>query len=345
MSTELIKPEITNPAEVFTLVGIEPVIAQVRALAMDHKPDLTSKKGREEIASIAFKVSKSKTYLDGLGADLVEEWKSKSKIVDQARKRMRDELDRVRDEVRAPLTEWENREKVRVEKLELRLKEIDGIRSRVPGLKSFELRGDLEAVEAIIIDDSWEEFKAKAQAAKDETIAGLLKAIEETEKYEAEQLELKKLREEKEAREKKEREEQIAKEAAERATREAEERAEAQRKKDADDKARLEKEKVEAEQRAKKAEQDAKDEAVRAEARQKEAVEKARKEEQDRQEREKQAEEAARAKREANQKHLAKINNEVLAALVTVSGVTEDSGKAIIKAIVKGKIPHTKIQY
>ena len=56
------------------------------------------------------------------------------------------------------------------------------------------------------------------------------------------------------------------------------------------------------------------------------------------------ADEAAQAKREANKKHCASINNEVLDALIGC-GITREQGKEIIKKIVKGEVPRTSIQY
>ncbi len=38
-------------------------------------PDIDTRKGRKAIASLAAKVARSKTYLDGLGKDLVAGWK------------------------------------------------------------------------------------------------------------------------------------------------------------------------------------------------------------------------------------------------------------------------------
>ncbi|EES5368095.1 cell envelope biogenesis protein TolA, partial [Escherichia coli] len=38
---------------------------------MSFVPDITTAKGRKEIAYLAYKVAQTKTYLDGLGKDLV----------------------------------------------------------------------------------------------------------------------------------------------------------------------------------------------------------------------------------------------------------------------------------
>lgn len=56
------------------------------------------------------------------------------------------------------------------------------------------------------------------------------------------------------------------------------------------------------------------------------------------------AEEAATEKREASKRHVAKINREVLAAIVALF-IPEPTAKKIVEAIAKGEIPHTKISY
>jgi hypothetical protein len=73
-------------------------------------------KSRKAIASMAYKVSQSKTILDNAGKDLVSEAKAKIKKIDMARKYSRDFLDSLRDEVRKPLTDWEEAEKEKEEK-------------------------------------------------------------------------------------------------------------------------------------------------------------------------------------------------------------------------------------
>ena len=53
-------------------------------------PDLTTEKGRKEIASMAHKVAKTKTAIDAAGKLLNEEARSKINIVDAARRDIRD---------------------------------------------------------------------------------------------------------------------------------------------------------------------------------------------------------------------------------------------------------------
>lgn len=57
------------------------------------------------------------------------------------------------------------------------------------------------------------------------------------------------------------------------------------------------------------------------------------------------AEEAEAARREADKKHQAKINGEVLAALVASSHLTEDQAKDVVRAVARHEIPHVSISY
>lgn len=50
-------------------------------------------------------------------------------------------------------------------------------------------------------------------------------------------------------------------------------------------------------------------------------------------------------KRENNRKHAAKVNGEVLAALMQHGMISEDQARAIVTALAKGIVPHTKISY
>ncbi|RIJ02186.1 hypothetical protein DXK93_18560 [Achromobacter sp. K91] len=83
--------------------GLDPWLDKIRAEVTGHVPDLKTKKGRDAIASLAFKVRKVKTALDGVGKEQVDRLKDIPKKIDAERKRMRDVLDALADEVRAPL--------------------------------------------------------------------------------------------------------------------------------------------------------------------------------------------------------------------------------------------------
>lgn len=103
----LLPLEHINAVEVFTGRKLDDLLAQIRAEVTTLVPDVTTAAGRKEIASTAYKVARSKTAIDDAGKELVAGWKSQAAVVDASRKKARDTLDALRDEVRAPLVEWE----------------------------------------------------------------------------------------------------------------------------------------------------------------------------------------------------------------------------------------------
>ncbi len=340
---ELAILENVNAVEVFGGQGLDDLLGKITEEAKSIIPDLTTKKGRDEIASMAHKVAKSKTYLDGLRKDLVSEWKTKAKAVDAEGKKMRDTLDALKAEIRQPLTEWEDAEKERVDTHDRNIKEISEAGEQMAGnwlQMSIEAMHDtLKRVEKEEVE-SYEEFAPVAASAKDRAIISIKESIEKRENYDKEQVELEKLRAEAAEREQKDREEKFRLEGEERAKHEAEAKAEEEK-----ERVKLEAEKIEKEKNeALQAKIFAEKRALEAEENVKIEAEKAAQAERDRIESERLAEEIAAKKREANKAHKTKINNAVLDALV-LTGMNKTQAKKAITAIAKGQIPHTTISY
>lgn len=326
-------------------------VAMAREQAANEVPDLTTKKGRDRIASLAAQVSRSKTAVEKPGREYLKRIKEMPKAIEAELREFVNSMDALRDEVRAPLTEWEQAEADRVARHTDR---IDWLRNRddqVAELSAAEIQGRIADTEAVEIGPEWEEFEAEAHRVKAATLTTLQLALTKRQAYEAEQAELERLRAEAAQREQKEREERIAREAAEQAQREAEQRAQAERdaaaKREADAKAaaerrelelklqaeQAEREKLEAQQRAEQAERDAAERAERAAAaeRQRQADEQARLE--------------AEAKaREADKAHKAAINRAALEAFVA-GGMTEECAKQAVTLIAKRQIPNIQITY
>ncbi|BEG78437.1 coiled-coil domain-containing protein [Achromobacter xylosoxidans] len=342
--------------------GLEPWLDKIRAEVSGHVPDLTTKKGREAIASLAFKVRKVKTALDGLGKEQVDRLKEIPKKIDAERLRMRTALDALAEEVRAPLTEWEAAEEARQQRHQ---QGIEWFRLRADenrDLDAAELRATIEQVNARSVDASWEEYEAEAHRVKARALDALTQALAAREKYDAEQAELARLRAAEAEREQKEREERIAREAAERAQREAEARAQAERdaaaRREAEalaaaETARLnaelaEQRRVAAEQQAELDRQAAaareREAAAQAEQRARQAAEQAAAAERQRIADEQAAAAAEAARREEDMAHKAAINRAALDAFVQ-SGMPEDCAKQAIKLIAKGQIPNIRITY
>ena len=106
--TDLVVIEKQNAMAVFTTKEqLDPIIEAIEKEARSLVPDVSTRKGRDAIASMAHKVARSKTYIDNAGKDLVAELKALPKQIDESRRIVRERLDALKDEVRRPLTEWE----------------------------------------------------------------------------------------------------------------------------------------------------------------------------------------------------------------------------------------------
>lgn len=122
----LLPIESINAIELFTGHKLDDLLNDIRKEVINIVPNVDSVSGRKEIASLAYKVARSKTAIDDAGKELVAEWKKKAASIDAGRKKARDYLDELRDQVRKPLTDWEN-EQARIEQEQeaARLAEIE----------------------------------------------------------------------------------------------------------------------------------------------------------------------------------------------------------------------------
>jgi len=110
-----IKP-VDIPALFTTEGAIENILAEIEKRATDFDADVGTAKGRKEIASMAHKVARSKTLIDGEGKKLVADMKAKTKTIDAERKKVRDFCDDLKGRVRKPLDDWQAAEDERVAK-------------------------------------------------------------------------------------------------------------------------------------------------------------------------------------------------------------------------------------
>lgn len=331
--TALVTIEPTTALAVFTTAEkVDPILAAIKKAVADFVPDVTTAKGRKEIASMAHKVAQSKTYLEGIGKKLADEYKDIPKKIDANRRRIKDELDALKDEVRRPLTEWENAEAARVQGIKDRIESMREALAR-SGDTSTAIALEIRTVESMAIDESFAEFAGDAAQVKDSVVRKLRNDFEAAVKYEAEQAELTRLREEQAKRDQAEREAKIAKEAAEKATRDAEEKA-----------AREKAESEARELRAKLAQEQAEREAQRAkgdaERKAREAVEA---------EKRRVEAEAARlreeeAKREADKSNQFRVHSEAVDDLQAI-GIAKDLAIEIVYAVRDGKIRNLSLKY
>ncbi|HHK4128817.1 TPA: cell envelope biogenesis protein TolA [Enterobacter roggenkampii] len=319
-TTDLVVIEKANAMTVFKSADqIEDILQKVEREVMSFVPDVTTAKGRKEIASLAYKVAQTKTYLDGLGKDLVAELKEIPKLIDANRKTVRDRLDELKEKARQPLTDYEvEQERIKQEEEAKRAAE--------------ELAKKIEADHemALLMNDAFDRELAEKKAEQERQRI----AHEEEIKRQAEE------------RAKREAEEKAAAEIA------------AAKKREEDAIAAKAQAELLAKQEKEKAERDAKEALERAEREKQEAIEAERKkaqDEADRIRREAEAKEAARLaeekrikdeeeRRAQDKAHRKEVNNKILADLIK-AGASEDVAKNIITAIVKGEVFATRITY
>ena len=296
--------------------------------------DMGVKKDRESLKSFAYSLARIKTTVDNHGKELVSGIKQQAAVIDADRKFWRDNMELLQDEIRKPLTDFEQAEKDRISKHVATINEIKEINSDGTLAGGSEcIKKSIDWLENKVVDSSFEEYEEQARLAKFETLEVLRKALGVREKFEAEQAELERLRQAEILRQQQEREAQIAREAAEKATREAEEKARFEAE-------RVQREKAESEQREArlKAEKEA------AELRAQQAAENERKRIEAEQFAQAEATRKAEEARLANVEHRKQICSEALKGLTDL-GLSVDQGKAVLNAINKGLVPHVSIKF
>ncbi|EPK9846333.1 MULTISPECIES: hypothetical protein [Citrobacter] len=319
--TDLVVIEKSSAMAVFTNnEQLDPIIEKIEKEARSLVPDVSTKKGRDAIASMAHKVARSKTYIDNAGKDLVAELKALPKQIDESRRVVRERLDALKDEVRRPLTEWE------AEQERIKAEEVARIKAE-EDRKQFESDHEI----ALLMNEKHDrEAKEKAEEAERQRIAH----EEELKRQAAEQA-------------KREAEEKAAAELA------------AAKKREEDAIAARAQAELLAKQAQERAEQEAKDAAEKAEAEKKAAIEAEQRkaqEEADRIKREAEAKEAARlaeekrisdekAKREADVKHRKAIGANIVKSLTENSSITREQAIEVLTALMNGLVPHTNINY
>lgn len=369
-----------NAPAIYVAGGLGQFFDAVAAEVTAEVPDLTTRKGRERIASLAAKVSKSKTAVEKPGRDYLKRLKEMPKVVEAELRDFVNKMDALRDATRQPLTDWEQAEIARTDA------HVDAIQ-QIKDLAIFEIAptsghlaniiADLELLE---IGDSWEEFLAEAAQVKDQTLIKLRTLHAERARYEAEQAELIRLRAEAEAQAQRDRDAAIAQAAADQARREAAERAEterlaaARREQDLldqaaaaqraaaqavlDAEAAAERQRMQLELQAEQAraaaaqaeasrlaaEQRAEQDRAAAAQRQEQAVEQARQNELARQAAAVAFELEKAQAREADEAHRRAINRAALDAFIA-GGMPEECAKQAVKLIAQRKIPAVSISY
>ncbi|QBX34616.1 hypothetical protein E4191_07740 [Paracoccus liaowanqingii] len=352
--TGLMLPAGTDLAALFKDgAKIDPLIAMIETEVRAHVPDTSTNKGREAIKSLAYKVSRSKTALDEAGKALNEDARKQINLVDAARKNIRDRLDALRDEARAPLVAWEVAEAERQARDLLILDQLTN-----HGMTGHETSAAIVAkagkIRDITLPPDFGGDRDVAEAARTATMQALRNMFSAAQVRETEAAELEKLR--KEAAERAaadeaariererveaerlaaERAELDRKDAAARAARQAEEEA-ARQKAEAD---RIEQARREAAEKA-AAEAEARHQRELADAKRRE--EEAAQRERDRIAAEQRAEAEAQRKREESARIRNRVKREIAAALAALPQPL--TPEAIAEALVAGGVPNCTVRF
>ncbi|KFE50107.1 hypothetical protein [Pseudomonas syringae] len=365
---------------VYVQNGLKLFLQMIKDEASGEVPDLTTAKGRERIASLAFTVSKRKAAVEKPGRDYLRKIKELPKIIEVELREFVRDADALRDEIRKPLTDWEAAEVARRDKHAdaiQRLKDLAVFAETPTAAFVAQVIADLEPV---ALDDSWEEFLPEAAQVKDKSLATLRVLLADRTKHEAELAAISKFNAEQAVREQQERDAAIAREAVENARIDAEQKAQAERnaaaareqdlkdhaaaqqraaeQKIRDAEAETERQKLQiqlqaeqAERQKLQAEQDriaglqrADQERAAAEQRQAQAVEQARLAEIARQEKAAAEDRRQAEAREADKAHKGRINRAALQAFID-GGMPEDCAKKAVILIASRQIPAVTIHY
>ena len=373
MSNELIVVESFVPEKVFVPGGVKPIVERIRDIVTKEIYDVTTRDGRERIASVAYSIARSKTFLDNKGKEMVEGWKTQAKVVDNERKYARDELERLKEEISKPLTDYELAEEKRIERLKGMIEKVikagQDISAQWATIAAPDMEVQRDTFAKQLDAEQWEEFQEWASGAYMETILQINVSIEKKRKYDAEQEELIRLRAEAAKREQEDRERRIAEEAAAKAKKDAEEAAQ-RAAKEAEREARAEAERLErealaakeraleaerkeceAKEREEHAKKDAESAAIRAKEDAERMAQEAVERERERVRAEEARQEAIRKAREDSKRHCDAIHAKAAQAIVAnvLNEHTENRGidlaMAIVEKIAAGEIPNIRINY
>jgi hypothetical protein len=320
--------------------GLDVHVAKVRALVADFSADATTEEGRKAAKAFAYKIVRSKTILDDAGKTLVAKLKELPKTIDANRKRMRDALDALAEQVRAPVAAWEAVETARKDKHVQRINELALLGSAVDSmgnpLTADQIKANIAALMAFIPpadEDFFDEYRLTVQQARDKAQTAFAARV----RYEAEQVELASLRAAQAEREEADRRAALALQEARNRENEARNRElEAASKEHADRLAQ------EAEARrvsdAALAHERAENARLKSEA---DAAEAQRKRDAD-----------AIAAREADHEHRRKVNGRAASTIALLlagdkisAEAATDGAKAIVRAIATGNVPSVSIAY
>ncbi|EPQ4500734.1 TPA: hypothetical protein PCA95_001282 [Klebsiella quasipneumoniae] len=312
-----IKPE--QAPTLYRAGGLNAYLEQIRQ-AVNEVPDLTTKKGRDRVASLAAQVSRSKTAIEKPGREYLKRLKEAVRPAEAEIKRFVDACDELRDATRKPLTEWEaEQERIKAEEA-MNALHVEALAMNEDFDRKLADRIESDHEMALLMNDAFDREQAdKAAEAERQRIAHEEEIKRLAAAAAAREVEQRAQREREEAAHR----EAVLKAQAEQAERD---RIAAEQKAEADKQAAIEAERRKAQEEADR---------IRREAEQREQARLA--------EEKRKAYEQAR--READVKHRKAVGTEIVKALLANTSLTRDQAIEVLTAVKDGRIPHTGISY
>ncbi|QLK17336.1 hypothetical protein [Raoultella ornithinolytica] len=312
-----IKPE--QAPTLYRAGGLDAYLEQIRQ-AVNEVPDLTTKKGRDRVASLAAQVSRSKTAIEKPGREYLKRLKEAVRPAEAEIKRFVDACDELRDATRKPLTEWEaEQERIKAEEA-MNALHAEALAMNEEFDRQLSARVESDHEMALLMNDAFDrELADKAAEAERQRIAHEEEIKRLAAAAAAREVEQRAQRELEEAAHR----EAVLKAQAEQAERD---RIAAEQKAEADKQAAIEAERRKAQEEADR---------IRREAEQREQARLA--------EEKRKADEQAR--READVKHRKTVGTDIVKALVANTSLTRDQAIEVLTAVKGGRIPHTGISY
>lgn len=125
---ELLADDVDPKADKFFIVtengeaeNMAELLDQIEAAARGFAFVPTDEEGRKRLASLAYTVSRTKTALDAAGKDKATLLKNEIAKIKTCQDLAKERLDKLRDEIRKPVTDFENAEKTRIDAHEKRI--------------------------------------------------------------------------------------------------------------------------------------------------------------------------------------------------------------------------------
>lgn len=314
---------------------LDDLIKELEAEIEATPVNLETAKGRKALTTLATRITKFKTSLDGEGKHRNEAARESIGKIDAVRRQVRTSLDDLKAKARQPLTEWEEAEAARQKAIADTRQQImklgettaldtaDKLQARIDELKAIEINRDLFGD---LADD--------ATGLLNGTISQLGTVLVRQKQHEADQAELARLRTERE------------KELAERETKakaEADAKAEKERQQRIEDEKKAAAEKAAANAAAEAKRQAEEEAQAKLDAERKRAEEAEAELERQRAEEERQAEEAAA--RKADEEHRSKVMRKAETALLERINISAETATLIVLAIAAGDVPGLEVQF